>query len=168
MDLLRSEHYAPGERVRIFHSPTNRSLKQTDLLIAAVDRLANRYPVELEIVERVPWAECVRRKASADIVFDQVELGYGINAVEAMAMGIPVVAGIADPLARAMMVEAWGSLPFVEATAATIADALEPLVADAAYRGEAGRLGRAHADRIHAPAAVARRYQALLGQQVAA
>lgn len=165
---LRAEHYVQGDRVRIFHSPSDRRLKQTDLLIAAVTRLARRYAVELQIVEGVPWAECIRRKASADIVFDQVEYGYGLNSVEAMAMAIPVVAGIADPAARSMMLDAWGELPFVEATPETIEAALEPLVADSAHRRRVGRAGRLHVERIHTPFAVARRYQSLLGQAAAA
>lgn len=168
MTALRAEHYEPTERVRIFHSPTNRALKQTDRLIAAVERLAAHYPVELVIVEGASWMDCLRAKATADIVFDQVEYGYGINAVEAMGMSIPVVAGIADPKARQMMLDDWGALPFAEATADTIAETLEPLVADAAYRAVVGRAGRLHAERVHAPAAVAHRYMALVGEAVAA
>lgn len=158
---IREQYYEPSDEVRIFHSPTDRKIKATDALIAAVDRLKRSYPVRLEIVEGVRWSECLRRKATADIVFDQVEFGYGINAVEAWAMRIPVVAGITDPDARNRMIADWGALPFVEATESTIADALESLVADESMRSLMGRIGRTHAERIHSQPAVVERAMAI-------
>lgn len=168
MAALREEHYAPGEKVRIFHSPTDRSIKSTEALIGAVDRLSTAYPVELVLVEGKPWQECLRQKAArADIVFDQVRLGYGINAIEAWGMGVPVVAGIADPEARSLMVDEWGALPFIEATEDTIVDALEPLVADETIRAGYGAAGQRHAEQLHSQRAVVERaiavYDRILG-----
>ena len=50
-------------------------------------------PVELDIVEGVPHDEARERYARADIVVDQLNAGWhGVFALEAMALGKPVVA----------------------------------------------------------------------------
>ena len=167
---LRTANQRPDDgKVRIAHAPTNRPIKSTDALIAAVEQLQSEgMPVELDLIERVTWAECLRRKAAADIYFDQVTLGYGCNAVEAWGMGMPVVAGV-DPAraekighpipatTRDLMVKEWGSLPFVEATEAGIADALRPMVQSADLRAEWAAKGMEHTRRFHDDAAALER-----------
>jgi len=117
-----------GDRVKIAHAPTNRALKSTAALIAAVDRLRDEgYPVDLDIIENVTWAECLRRKATADIYFDQVVLGYGCNALESWGMHQPVIAG-ADDETLARMEDRIGYLPFAPADESSIYDVLLMLV----------------------------------------
>lgn len=141
--------------VRIAHSPTDRWLKGTDAVLEAVERLADRgLPVELDLIEGVTWQECLARKAQADILVDQLRLGYGLSAIEAWGMGIPVVAGVEDPGTRARMVETFGSLPFMDATPDTLTDRLTALVDDGRLRREWGERGRAHAERFHSERAV--------------
>jgi hypothetical protein len=141
--------YRPSGRVRIVQCPTNRDSKSTLPLVAACQRLAKRYPVDLDVVEGVTWDTALKRKAQADIVFDQVRYGYGGNAIEAWAMSIPVVAGYQASETRAAMLEEYGSLPFVEATEDTIEQALEPLVADASLREHWGEVGYFFGERVH-------------------
>lgn len=151
-------------RVRIAHAPTSRRVKSTDQLVAAVKILARSYPVDLDLIEGVTWDECLRRKAEADIYFDQIVLGYGGNAVEAWAMGIPVVCGTSDPgepmrpigwtpyvgeLTRALMLRTFGTLPFAEATHETLVSDLEALVADDVKREQYAALGELHVQRWH-------------------
>src|SRR5690606_27554167 len=124
------------------------------LLEAAVRQLqAEGLPVELVLVEGRTWAECLTVKATADIYFDQVLLGYGCNAIEAWGMGIPVVAG-ADEWTLAQMRKEWNlgkrPMPFHEATEATIADALRELVQSPDLRAEVAKRGHAHAQKYHA------------------
>jgi hypothetical protein len=156
LDHIRQEHRRPDDgTVRIISAPTNRQIKSTAALEAAVRTLkAEGLPVELVLVEGRTWQECLEQKATADIYFDQVGLGYGCNAVEAWGMGIPVVAG-ADEWTLARMRQEWniGSrkrLPFMEATETTIADALRKLVESANLRATYGALGHAHAAKYHA------------------
>lgn len=136
--------------VRVVSAPTNRAYKATEALIAAAARLkAEGVPIELVLVEGVTWAECLEAKATADVLFDQVAFGYGCNAVEAWGMGIPVIAG-ADPWTLERMRHEWGSLPFYEASEATIADALRAMVESADLRAEWAAKGAAHAAKYHA------------------
>jgi glycosyltransferase involved in cell wall biosynthesis len=135
--------------VRVAHAPTNREVKSTKLLLAAVERLQGEgFDVELDLIERRPWTECLERKAKADIYFDQVILGYGCNAIEAWGMGIPVIAGGSDETLDEME-RRFGYLPFIHATPETIYDALLELVESAELRERYGQLGLAHVRKWH-------------------
>jgi len=161
LEALRAATFARRRgRLRIYHSPTNRVIKGTDDVVRAVTALRARgLPVELELVERLPYADNLGRKAGADIVVDQLVLGYGLNAIEAWAMGIPVVAGVVDPAVRAEMVRRFGVLPFVEATPQTLERVLERLVRSPTRRARSAAVGRAHVERFHSQAAVVDRLE---------
>lgn len=146
---LRAEHYTPGDTIRIAHAPTDRRIKSTDLVEAVVARLAEKYPVELVLIEHTAWAKCLQRKATADIFVDQLLLGYGSNAIEAWAMGIPVVAGVEDRKVAARMRSLWGELPFYRATEASLEKQLELLIRSADLRAEYAAKGSAHVERFH-------------------
>lgn len=133
--------------LRIAHAPTNRAVKSTAAFLAAAERLGRELPVEVVLVERTAWAECIERKAVADIYFDQVALGYGNNAIEAWGMGIPVIAGGAQPTIDEM-VRRFDTLPFVAADEGSILDALR-FLAEPDDRAAWGRAGRRHAERFH-------------------
>lgn len=155
--------------VHIATSPTDRQIKGTAFVEAAVSRLQARgLPVALDVIEEVTWSECLARKARADIFVDQFELGYGLSAVEAWGMGLPVIAGVTDPEVRARMVERFGSLPFVEATPDSLADRLAELVTDPETRQDWATFGQAHAQRFHSEAACAARLDRIYAQAVAA
>lgn len=135
--------------VRIAHAPTNREVKGTQAFLDAIERLqAEGLPVEMDLIEGVSWAECLTRKAQADIYYDQVQLGYGNNAIEAWGMGIPVVAG-AQPATLAEMERRFGSLPFYNATEQDIYDALKALVLSKDLRAEYSEKGLDHVRRFH-------------------
>jgi glycosyltransferase involved in cell wall biosynthesis len=139
----------PDGRVRIVHAPTNRALKHTNLLIAVVNELqAEGLPVDLELVEGVTNAECLRAKAQADIVFDQLMFGYGCNAVEAWGMGVPVICG-ADPWTLDAMRREWGALPFYEADTDTLKERIREMVESKDLRDEYAGIGLAHVRKYH-------------------
>jgi len=143
--------------IRIAHAPTNRAIKSTDAFLAAVERLSREVQVALVLVEGATWADCLSRKASADIYFDQVILGYGCNAVEAWGMGIPVVAGAA-PATLAEIERRAGALPFVVADEGSIYSALRSLV-DPPARAHWAAVGLDFARRFHAADVAVRRLE---------
>lgn len=178
LEYLRSlRESAVGDRdrgvLRIAHAPTNRAVKGTDALIAAVDRLRREgAAVELDVIEHRPNDECLARKARADVYVDQLLLGYGCNAVEAWGMGLPVIAGI-DPAraaariqqhvpedTRDAMLETFGTLPFYEAAEDTLYDALVVML-EPDVRAEYGYRGRRHAERFHDAERVVRQLRAV-------
>jgi len=80
-----------GNQLRIGHAPTNRAAKGSERIIAALKHLARKYPIEIVLIENRPFEEAMRLKAGCDLFIDQIgELGYGVNSLEALAMGIPV------------------------------------------------------------------------------
>jgi glycosyltransferase involved in cell wall biosynthesis len=169
---IRADNYRESDVIRIAHAPTNRKVKNTALVIEAVERLAEKYPVELVLIENTSWAKCLKAKATADIFVDQLLLGYGCNAIEAWGMGIPVVAGVnPDPVVpftpdeakrtRAAMKSLWGSLPFYSATPQNLEKRLERLVQSADLRAEWSEKGKAHFDRFHDEREVVKRLQAI-------
>ena len=88
--------------------------------------------------------------ARADIVVDQLNAGwYGVFAIEAMALGKPVVTFLHEEAVRRTE-EAFGTrVPIVSATEETLRETLRPLVADAARRRELGAASRAYVERVH-------------------
>jgi hypothetical protein len=152
---LREQHRRPDDgRIRIYHSPTNRAIKSTAAFIEATDRLARRYPIDVEIVEGVPWMENLRRKAAADIVFDEVKLGYGLNSAEAWAMKMPALVGLVDPGARQMFMDAYGGFPYPDTTEETIEERLEELIVSPEARAHWGEVGHKFVNDIHSPQVV--------------
>lgn len=149
MRMHRARNWQPSKVIRIGHAPTERNIKGTAAFEAAMARLAEKYPVEPVLIERAKWLNCLRRKAGCDLFFDQPVLGYGSNAIEAWAMGMPVVAGIADPAIREGMLDRWGVLPFYEASADTLYDALRALVEDNDLRTAYAKRGKAHVQKWH-------------------
>lgn len=145
----RQLYYEPSDVIRIAHAPTNREVKGTDHFLAICEKLSERYPIEVVLIEHVQWRKCLRLKAGADIYYDQLELGYGSNAVEAWGMGIPVIAGVADPNVKKAMLNRWGQLPFAEATTQSLEKVLTALVSSRGARDQFGDIGREHFSTWH-------------------
>lgn len=167
-ELAELRNPQTGGTIRVVSCPTNRGYKSTDALIVAVDRLrAASVPVELVLVEGMTWTDAMAVKATADVVFDQVLLGYGCNAVEAWGMGIPVIAGADDWTLERMRSEFDGVLPFYVATEDTIGDAIRAMVESASLRAEYAAIGQAHVQRWHAERPALARLASLYARAIA-
>ena len=148
LDLRPFTPVPPSDNPRplVVHAPSNRAKKGTDRVIEVCAQL----PVDLDLVEGVPHDEARARYARADIVVDQLEVGWhGVFALEAMALGKPVVAHVKPDVVE-RSAQAFGvRLPIVPATRDTLAGALRPLIADPALRRELGARGRAYVEQVH-------------------
>jgi glycosyltransferase involved in cell wall biosynthesis len=154
--------YEPGtpanSRPVILHAPSSRRRKGTENVLAACEGLH----AELELVEGLHHAEARERYRRADIVVDQLNAGwYGLLAIEAMALGKPVLTFLHDEAVRRTE-EAFGvRVPIVNATKETLRDRLAELVADPERRRRLGAEGRAYVERVHDVERVADRLLAL-------
>jgi hypothetical protein len=88
-----------NRRLKIVHAPTDRGAKGSEKIIRVMQELArtksNKF--EFQLVENVPHSDAVRIFRNADILIDQVLIGwYGGIAVEFMSMGKPVICRIAE------------------------------------------------------------------------
>ena len=78
--------------ITLLHAPSNAAKKGTRFVREAVERLQRRHEIRYVEITRAPHAEAMKLYAQADLVIDQLLAGwYGGFAVEAMAMGKPVV-----------------------------------------------------------------------------
>jgi glycosyltransferase involved in cell wall biosynthesis len=148
LDLREFTPRAPSDNPRplVVHAPSNREKKGTQHVIDACARL----PVELDIVEGVPHEEARARYARADIVVDQLNAGWhGVFALEAMALGKPVVTHLKPDVVEKSAAGFGVRVPIVAATAETLVDALRPLVDDPARRRELGVESRAYVEQVH-------------------
>lgn len=138
-------HRRPEDgRILIAHAPTNREFKHTAIFEQAIRELrAEGLPVDVDIIEGVSNAECMERKARADVVFDQLAWGYGCNAVEAWGMGIPVISG-ADEWTDGRMREMWGDTPYLASSPDALLDDLRTLVKFDHIRQAYAERGMAH------------------------
>ena len=156
IDLSGIEPAPPSDRERpvVLHAPSSRARKGTEHVVAACERLG----VELEIVEGLDHREAFERYRIADVVVDQLNAGwYGVFAIEAMALGKPVVTFLHDEAVRRTE-EAFGvEVPIVAATTETLADVLRPLVESPEERRRVGAASRAYVERVHDADAVAAR-----------
>jgi glycosyltransferase involved in cell wall biosynthesis len=148
IDLRRIEPAPPSDRRRpvIVHAPSSRRRKGSDAVIEACGGL----DADLELVEGLRHDEAFERYRSADIVVDQLNAGwYGIFAIEAMALGKPVVTFLHDEAVRRTEEAFATRVPIVSATAETLRERLRPLVDSADERRRVGAASRAYAERVH-------------------
>ena len=84
------------------------------------------------------------------MIVDQLNAGwYGVFAIEAMALGKPVVTFLHDEAVRRTE-EAFGiEVPIVSATKETLVERLRPLAASADERRRVGAASRAYAEEVH-------------------
>ena len=155
--------YAPAPpsdnpRPVVLHAPSSRRRKGTEHVIAACEQL----PVELEIVEGLHHDEARSRYERADIVVDQLNAGwYGLFAIEAMALGKPVVTFLHEE-AVARTEDAFGTtVPIVSVTKETLRERIEELVEDPERRRRLGEEGRAYVELVHDVERIAERLLAL-------
>jgi glycosyltransferase involved in cell wall biosynthesis len=153
---LRPEPLPEREEVVVVHAPTDRVIKGTQHVIEAVDALRDEgVAIRLDLVEGVTRDVALERLSAADLLVDQLMLGwYGTVAVEAMALGRPVLSYIREdePEDNPFGPE----LPVVRTTPATLIDDLRALAADRDRLRERGVAGRAFVEERHDPVSIAR------------
>jgi glycosyltransferase involved in cell wall biosynthesis len=148
LDLRPFTPVPPSDRARplVVHAPSNREKKGTRYVIEACAQL----PVDLDIVEGLPHDVARDRYRQADIVVDQLNAGWhGVFALEAMALGKPVVAHLKPDVVERSAAGYGIRIPIVPATAETLADALRPLVEQPGLRREVGAASRAYVEQVH-------------------
>ncbi len=86
-----------GDTVKICHAPRLRSVKGTDKIVEVVEKLSKTLPVELVLIENMSNARVLKLKSDCHIAIDQIasgDMGYGVNSLESLAMGICTVTNL--------------------------------------------------------------------------
>jgi hypothetical protein len=137
----------PGRPLRIVHASNHRMFKGTKYLEAAVAELrAEGAAVELVLVEKVPNREALEIYRSADVIFDQCLIGFhGYFALEAMALGKPVMCFIRDP----GYLIAPEECPLINIHVSTLKQDIRRLVEERSGLREIGERGRRYVEKHH-------------------
>ena len=142
-----------NDLVKIFHAPNHRGAKGTEFIIDAVNRLSdeglNVQLVLLEGLQNDKLLELLRTEA--DILVDQLLFGYGLNAIEGMAIGLPVITNLEnEEYTRAFRRYSYlNECPAVSGSPETIQDVLRILIKNPKLREELGRANRCYAVKYH-------------------
>ena len=142
----------------VVHAPTHQGIKGTRFVLEALDRLrAEGARFELALVEGRSRDEARALYERADLVVDQLLLGwYGGVAVEAMALGKPVVCYLREGDLAFVPEIMRSELPIVRADPSNVYEVLARLIR--AGRDELVALGarsRRYVERWHDPAQIA-------------
>jgi glycosyltransferase involved in cell wall biosynthesis len=133
-------------RPLIVHAPSSRRRKGTEHVVAACEGL----DADLEIVEGLHHDAARARLRAADVVVDQLNAGWhGLLAIEAMALGKPVVGYLHDEAVRRSEAAFGVRVPIVNASKETLRERLAPLVASLEERRRLGAAGRAYVGAVH-------------------
>ncbi len=139
--------YRDDEILRIGHAPTNRAAKGSDVIISIVNELEQNYAVKLILIENLPYQEALKRKAECHIFIDQIgDLGYGINSLESLAMGIPTCSCLAPGFE-----EQYPGHPFIAINGQNLKSRLISLIQEKELRIKKAREGRDWVKEYHDP-----------------
>ena len=141
--------YPEPERLKVViaHAPSDQLVKGTAAVLSAISQLQRkRLDLEFILIHNTPREKALEIVQHADVFLDQFVLGaYGTAAIEAMALGKPVVCYIKPSLVR----EYPSDLPIVNASQEQLVSALEELILDGQLRRGLGIRGRQFVDKYH-------------------
>jgi hypothetical protein len=140
--------------VVVAHAPNHRGFKGTEFVIDAIRKLQSEgLLVELRLLEGLPNKEVRRVLATEiDVLVEQlIFTGHGMNGLEGMASGLPVICNLEDdqyllPFRRWSF---FGECPLVSASPESLQDVLRTLITQPSLRHELGALGRQYVEKYH-------------------
>ena len=140
----------------MLHAPNHRQFKGTSYLEEAVTKLrSDGLNIELVLVERVPNEQALEIYRSADLVFDQCLIGFhGYFALEAMALGKPVMCFIRDPEHYLLNAD---ECPIINTHISTLCEDLKRVVERQDELHEIGRQSRQYIEKNFSLEAFAKR-----------
>jgi len=145
--FVHKKTFMDNGRIRIGHSPTKRSAKGTDIILPALEDLKKTYPIDIVLIEGLSHKEALALKSSCDIFIDQIgELGYGVSALEALSMGIPVCVQLMPDFEEFL-----GKHPFINVNSRNIPDTIAQLIENRSELSNIGECGRVWVNDRHKP-----------------
>ncbi|MCI0639021.1 MAG: glycosyltransferase [Gemmataceae bacterium] len=158
VDIEGLGHFPPKTegRITLLHAPSDESIKGTRFIVAAVEWLKQRWPIDLVLVHGLPYSKALPLYQSADLVIDQVLLSwYGGFAVETMAMGKPVACHIREQDLDAIPDAMRADLPLLRLNPRDLEQQLEEILQRRREWPAWGRRCRDYVFRWHHPRKIA-------------
>lgn len=144
-----------GRALRVAHAPNHPQFKGTRFLLAAIEQLqAEGHAIELVRVQGVPNEQVIALFENCDLVADQFVAGFhGYTALEAMALGRPVMCFLRGPT---MAIDA-AECPILNTHPDQVYDVLKACLTEQIDLDEVGRQSRRYIERNYSLEAVAAR-----------
>lgn len=145
---------ARNSQVTVVHAPNHRGFKGTEFIVEAIQQLQlEGLRIRLILLEKVQNRE-VRQvfQEQADILVDQlVVTGHGLNALEGLAVGLPVVCNLENdeyvvPMRRWSY---FSECPIVSASPENVRAVIRKLALEPETRRQLGHAGRQYAEKYH-------------------
>jgi len=156
-------HDARTAEVVIVHPTNHRSIKGTDALVEATEGLKlEGLHLRLDVIEGRSNEEVRAAMGGADLVAEQFIAGYGLTAIEAMALGRPVLSNLGWLGQEFREGTCLDECPIVDTSPETLQEELRRLALDPALRARLGRAGREYVLKYHSAEAVGRIWKAVL------
>lgn len=138
--------------VIIGHAPSNRSNKSSDYILKILQELQKSFSFRIRLIENLPHQEALIQKSQCSLFIDQIsDLGYGINAVESMAMGIPTFSSLMQRFKKLHP-----DAPIIEVTYNNLKEKLIPFIESSEIRLNVGKVSREWVRKVHDAANVIR------------
>ena len=158
--LLKMKRKHKGRPI-ICQSPSSYKRKDTQRIVKI---LSKDRKLRIRIIHGVPWEECLRQKAEADIYVGSFRTAYGISSLEAMAMKIPVMAHYPEFTKKAVLKHI-GYLPYYDCKLENLLEGVHNLCATKTYYKYANR-GFNYMKKYHDYPVVARKFSTLCKEVV--
>ena len=155
---IKKQEQTDHSRIRIGHAPTNRQAKGSDVILQVLNELYS-YNIEIVLIENLPYEKALELKRTCDIFIDQIgDLGYGINSLESLAMGIPTCSCLA-PGFKAH----YPDHPFVVINAENLKEQVTELILNKDLRRELSAKGREWVEHNHSAVRTVEKIHRLAG-----
>jgi hypothetical protein len=141
--------------MRLLHAPNHKTIKGSKYFIDIVEELRSEgFPVELILVEKLSNTEILDLIKSADLVLDQLVIGwYAMFAIEAMASGKPVICNLRDDLEELYLatglLSSRDEIPLIKATPFTLKQVLLNILGNPSILQDAGSRGPSYVKKHH-------------------
>jgi glycosyltransferase involved in cell wall biosynthesis len=144
------EKYKPSnsknKKFLIVHAPSAPEIKGTKYILEAIEALKGKYNFEFKLVQGMSHDAAKEIYQKADLIIDQILIGsHGLFAVEAMAMGKPVVCWISDFMKSKYPKD----LPIISANPDNIREVIENVLKNRDMLSKIGNDGRKYVEKYH-------------------
>ncbi|MEE9572396.1 MAG: glycosyltransferase [Candidatus Neomarinimicrobiota bacterium] len=146
-------------KIKIAHAPTNQQVKGTFYIQKAMKQICSEnQDVEFQLIQNVSNVHARLLLQQVDIVIDQLLIGwYGGLAVEAMALGVPVICFIREEDLKFIPMEMKEEIPIINANPTNIHKVIMETIEDRKNLLQIGEMSRAYVEKWHDPIKIAGR-----------
>ena len=153
-NIEKQNNITNDKNIKIVHAPTDRKIKGTDFIVNAIENLQKKYAIDFILIENLSQEEALKIYVTADLVIDQVRLGwYGAFALESMKMGIPVAVYINENDLEYVPYDMRVALSeaVINVNPDTIEEKLDNFLGDRQALNEKGKKGYEYVNEFHNP-----------------